>query len=92
MFLIQQENTYRLSDKKAGALAHIEPPCVIENGTEQALAPVSRDGDARCYQGVFDRVTVSIKRKNDGLFYIRRVWKNIAPHVRRINTVFRVAA
>lgn len=92
MFLIQQENTYRLSDKKAGALAHIEPPCVIENGTQQALALVSRDGDAWCYQGVFDRVTVSIKRKNDGLFYIRRVWKNIAPHARRIKTVFRVAA
>ena len=92
MFLIQKGNTYRLSDQKAGAVAHIEPPCVIENGAEQMLAPVSRDGNTWCYQGAFDRVTVSIKRKSNGLFYIKRIWKNIAPHARRLKTVFRVAA
>ncbi|MBO5354616.1 MAG: hypothetical protein J6B09_00950 [Clostridia bacterium] len=92
MFLTYRDNAYRISDKSAGAIAHIEPPCVIENGAEQALSPVSQKGDTWLYQGAFDRITVSVKREKDGLFYIKRIWENTAPHERSIKTVFRVAA
>lgn len=91
MFLIY-DDTYQISDKSTGAIAHIEPPCVIEDGKEQALSPVSQNGDTWHYQGAFDRVTVSVKHQKNGLFYIKRIWGNTAPHARNIKTVFRVAA
>lgn len=92
MFLIQKDRLYRLSDKSDNAIARIEPPCVVENGVEQELLLSQRDDNTCHYRGVSDSVTVSVKHVKDGLFYIKRIWKNTSAHTRSIKTVFRVRA
>ena len=97
MYIVCRDGSFVLSEKEAGAVVKIGAPVCMENGAEKTLPPVSGcsvAADARRAACVFadaeDLVELTVEKKSDTLFYIRRSWKNVSDRQRSFQTSLRV--
>lgn len=86
MYIAKQDQTYVLTQNNRNAIVHIEVPSVVENGCKTDIPQISWNGSCGEYRNARDLVQIHINHLGDGLFYIRRIWKNISMEARRIQT------
>lgn len=91
MYIARQDQTYVLTQNNRNAIVHIEVPSVVENGCRTDIPQISWNGSCGEYRNARDLVQIHINHLGDGLFYIRRIWKNISMEARRIQTVFGIS-
>lgn len=92
MYIVYKDGKFSLSDSHGSAAVEIKAPIYMENQAKKQLPVEMAEQGNYVFADASNRVEVSIRQKNDTLFYIHRTWKNLALVSRKIQTVFRVEA
>jgi len=86
MYISCTNGKFTLSDNADSAIVEILAPVYITDGKETSL-PNFTNGTFRNEQY---EVTITAEQKNDNLFYLHRVWKNISDSPKKLQTIFRL--
>lgn len=90
MYITCRNGVYEAADEALSAVVAINNPVYVENGIEKTLTAQTKEGGIYRYADQDNLVEITVEKKSDTLFYIKRIWKNLAETTRKIQTSFRI--